>query len=119
MPDSGANGAFGSADWCAAATAPPDRAQGTWDYARIAAHSEVDRHPESAFRAPQHLPVPAHWPKSGLCFHWVAGGEPTGVILHKEGFTTSILPARVPHPLQFNAVRLAVGDLRSGGPTSV
>jgi hypothetical protein len=42
----------------------------------ITAHPEVDRLPEAAFHAPQDLPVPAHWTKSGLIDNRRAGYHP-------------------------------------------
>src|ERR1017187_1722461 len=36
----------------------------------VTAHPEIGRLPESAFRAPQHLPIPVHWTESGLLVQW-------------------------------------------------
>src|SRR5450759_914785 len=49
----------------------------------ITGHSEVDRLSESAFRAPQDLPVPAHWTKSGLV-EWAVDCKPVGPVYDKK-----------------------------------
>src|ERR1035441_8936773 len=49
----------------------------------VTAHPEIGRLPESAFRAPQHLPIPVHWTESGLCFPWAAMVGPTGPVYGK------------------------------------
>src|ERR1017187_3213451 len=53
----------------------------------VTAHPEIGRLPESAFRAPQHLPIPVHWTESGLLFHWAADGRPVGPASRKPSGT--------------------------------
>src|ERR1035441_4399310 len=56
----------------------------------VTAHPEIGRLPESAFRAPQHLPIPVHWTESGLSFHWAGDGRLRRSTFRDAGFTAPI-----------------------------
>src|ERR1039457_7054252 len=62
-------------------------------------HSEVDRHPESAFRSRRHLTVPAHLTESGLCFHWAGPlGNLAGAYARPDCRISALQSARAYNP---------------------